>query len=256
MARKAGGVTSLEAAKACLVRAKTVAELRQAQAVVLPLECGLSLKQTAQVIGVSVGWACQLRTRFMRGEGVPGQGPRRRGGRRRENMTAAQEAAFLVPFFEKAKAGGVLVVGPIKQALDAHLGRNVPLSSVYNLLHRHGWRKLAPDKRHPKADVAAQEDWKKNSQTSCSKSTGSGKATGRSVMFQDEARFGRISDTRRCWCPKPVRPLCSAMVTQEYTYAYAAVSAADGRARHPDPTPRQRHMHAAFSWRSGKATPQ
>ena len=37
-------------------------------------------------------------------------------------------------------------------------------------------------------------------------------------MFQDEARFGRISDTRRCWCPKPARPLCQAMVTQEYTY--------------------------------------
>ena len=48
-------------------------------------------------------------------------------------------------------------------------------------------------------------------------------------MFQDEARFGRISDTRRCWCPKPVRPLCQAMVVQEYTYAYAAVSVADGR---------------------------
>jgi transposase len=44
------------------------------------------------------------------------------------------------------------------------------------------------------------------------------------VMFQDEARFGRISDTRRCWCPKPTRPVCYAMVTQEYTYAYAAVS--------------------------------
>jgi transposase len=43
-------------------------------------------------------------------------------------------------------------------------------------------------------------------------------------MFQDEARFGRISDTRRCWCPKPTRPVCYAMVTQEYTYAYAAVS--------------------------------
>nr|WP_231937471.1 IS630 family transposase [Caballeronia udeis] len=48
------------------------------------------------------------------------------------------------------------------------------------------------------------------------------------LMFQDEARFGRISDTRRCWCPKPVRPLCQAMVTQEYTYAYAAVSVTDG----------------------------
>jgi len=43
-------------------------------------------------------------------------------------------------------------------------------------------------------------------------------------MFQDEARFGRICDTRRCWCPAPTRPLCQSMVTQEYTYAYAAVS--------------------------------
>ena len=48
------------------------------------------------------------------------------------------------------------------------------------------------------------------------------------VMFQDEARFGRISDTRRCWCPKPARPLCYSMVTQEYTYAYGAVSVIDG----------------------------
>jgi len=48
-------------------------------------------------------------------------------------------------------------------------------------------------------------------------------------MFQDEARFGRISDVRRCWCPKPLRPMVRAMVTQEYTYAYAAVCPADGR---------------------------
>lgn len=47
-------------------------------------------------------------------------------------------------------------------------------------------------------------------------------------MFQDEARFGRISDTRRCWCPKPFRPVCQAMVTQEYTYAYAAACVVTG----------------------------
>lgn len=47
-------------------------------------------------------------------------------------------------------------------------------------------------------------------------------------MFQDEARFGRISDVRRCWCPKPFRPMVQAMVTQEYTYSYAALSPADG----------------------------
>ena len=47
-------------------------------------------------------------------------------------------------------------------------------------------------------------------------------------MFEDEARFGRISDTRRCWCPKPHRPLCQTMVKQEYTYTYGAVSVLDG----------------------------
>ena len=48
------------------------------------------------------------------------------------------------------------------------------------------------------------------------------------MMFEDEARFGRISDTRRCWCPKPHRPMCHSMVTQEYTYVYGAVSIIDG----------------------------
>jgi hypothetical protein len=48
------------------------------------------------------------------------------------------------------------------------------------------------------------------------------------LMFQDEARFGWIADVRRCGCPKPLRPACQAMLTQEYTYAYAAVSVLDG----------------------------
>jgi len=49
------------------------------------------------------------------------------------------------------------------------------------------------------------------------------------VMFQDEARFGRLSDPRRCWAPAPVRPLVRRGVVREYAYAYAAVSPADGK---------------------------
>ena len=48
-------------------------------------------------------------------------------------------------------------------------------------------------------------------------------------MFQDEARFGRISESKPCWCPKPIRPVCPTMVCQENTYAYGAVSIADGQ---------------------------
>ena len=47
-------------------------------------------------------------------------------------------------------------------------------------------------------------------------------------MFQDEARFGRISDVRRCWAPKPIRPLCQGMLTHEYTCAYGAVDVCTG----------------------------
>lgn len=133
MARRASGGECVEQAKACLAKARTVEGLRQAQAVVLPLEWGLSLEQTAQIIGVSVGWACQLRRRFVRTGGVPDSGRGRRGGRRHENMTPDEEVAFLAPFFEKAKAGGILVVGEIKRAMDVRLGRKVALASAYNL---------------------------------------------------------------------------------------------------------------------------
>lgn len=47
-------------------------------------------------------------------------------------------------------------------------------------------------------------------------------------MFQDEGRFGRISDPRRCWAPSGLRPDVPAQVVREYTYAFAAVSPHDG----------------------------
>jgi transposase len=166
MARTARGSDLLEQARGILSKAKTAEELRQAQAVVMPLEFGFSIEQTARAIGVSPGWACQLRNRFIRDGGIPGEGKPSRGGRRRENMSLAEEKAFLAPFFEKAKVGGILVVSEIKDALDQRLGRNVALASAYNLLHRHDWRKLAPDKRHPKSDADAQDKWKKNFPTS------------------------------------------------------------------------------------------
>jgi hypothetical protein len=73
-------------------------------------------------------------------------------------MSVAQEREFLAPFLESAAAGGVLVVGQIKAALDRRLGREVALASAYNLLHLHNWRKLAPDKRHPQSDPVAQQE--------------------------------------------------------------------------------------------------
>jgi hypothetical protein len=87
----------------------------------------------------------------------------RRGGRRRELLSIEEEKAFLAPWIEKAEAGGVLVVPPIHLAFQEFVGHEVPKSTVYRLLARHGWRKVTPDTRHPKSDAASQEEFKKNS---------------------------------------------------------------------------------------------
>jgi transposase len=47
-------------------------------------------------------------------------------------------------------------------------------------------------------------------------------------MFEDEARFGRISDPRRCWAPAGVRPTVQVQIVREYEYAFAAASPHDG----------------------------
>jgi Winged helix-turn helix len=40
----------------------------------------------------------------------------------------------------------------------------VHIDTIYRLLHRHGWRKLAPRARHPKANQEEQDAFQKNRQ--------------------------------------------------------------------------------------------
>lgn len=180
MARMARGSKVVKQARKAIAEASTIEQLRQAQAVVLPLDHGLSLADTAQMIGLSVGWTCRLRNAFIHGEVVGDGSVPARGGRRRENFTPEREAEVLRPFLERARNGGVLVVPELKPMLEAELGRPMALSSVYNLLHRHGWRKLAPDKHHPQHNVQAQQDWKKNSRKKSGVSVATGPAARRS----------------------------------------------------------------------------
>lgn len=163
MARPATGQAFIEAAQNQIACAKSVDALRAAQALLLPLAFGLSLEQTATAIGLSKSRTGKLRTQFQRIEMGIEQPKTKAGLRNHARMTLDEEAAFLAPFIDKAKNAGIIVVPPLQAELERHLGRTVASSTVYRLLQRHGWRKLAPDKQHPKADIVAQEEWKKNS---------------------------------------------------------------------------------------------
>lgn len=49
------------------------------------------------------------------------------------------------------------------------------------------------------------------------------------IMFQDEARFGRVRQPARCWAPQHTRPVVPQQIIRQYTYAYSALSPLDGR---------------------------
>ena len=153
----------VDAARQSVRQTADIQELRQALAVLLPAEVGASLEQTARVLEVGRATVPRLQRSFRQCRTPGGRRPGHWGGRRRALMSAEAELAFFRPWVEKAQAGGVLVLSPIRAALAQALGRRVAASVIYRLLVRHGWRRVAPDTRHPKSNPQVQEDWKTNS---------------------------------------------------------------------------------------------
>lgn len=144
-----------------LREAREVDEFKRIQCVWLRSALGLSVEQIAVATGLAPASVRCFHSRFIK----QGPGVLRsvgRGGRRRQNLTVEQEAALLEKFFNTAEHGGILEVGKMKSAYEQAVGRKVPRSTVYRMLARHGWRKLAPRPRHPKSDPRAQEEFKKN----------------------------------------------------------------------------------------------
>jgi transposase len=73
----------------------------------------------------------------------------RKGGNHR-NMSFEEEAAFLEPFMTAAEAGQIVEVSTIKQAYEEKTGRELKSHGhIYQVLNRHGWRKVMPRSKHP-----------------------------------------------------------------------------------------------------------
>ena len=150
-------------ARVMVAESTDIRQLKAAQAVLLPAVTGATLEQTASLLGVGRPSVHRLQQQFRQSLQAPSRPPKKWGGRRRTLLRWEEEEAFLAPWVEQARQAGVLVVSPLRAALAERLGRKIAPSVVYRLLARHGWRKVAPDTRHPKCDPAAQAEWKKNS---------------------------------------------------------------------------------------------
>lgn len=156
----------VEAAQQLVQNARTARELKTGLSVIIPKECGVSNEIAAKALNVGVATVVRMQRRIRDQVDGKKEGKSSWGGRRRQTMSVEEETEFLKPWVEKAETGGVLVVPPIRAALEERMNHPVAPSTVYRMLARHGWRKVEPDTCHPKRDPQAQNDFKKNFQKS------------------------------------------------------------------------------------------
>jgi transposase len=159
MARPATGREFLKAAKERIASAKTVEALRAAQALLLPLEFGLSLEETATVIGLSKSRTGKLRTQFQRIETGALQIRSKKELRNHARMSLAEEVKFLARFVAEAKDPGTLSIAELKTELERYIGSPVSTSTVYQLLRRHGLSKQVHQRRRDFMPPQAWKDW-------------------------------------------------------------------------------------------------
>jgi transposase len=133
---------------------------RQRIQMVLLRESGITQPAIAEAMGVSLSTVNRTHMAFDHG-GIKALKPKPTGGRQRENMTLAEERVLLARFAKAAGAGEMLNIHSLKAAYEKAIGHETSNSTIYNLLARHGWRKLMPRPYHPKRDLAAQQDFKK-----------------------------------------------------------------------------------------------
>ena len=110
---------------------------------------GYSAAETAKMLGINRSNVYQQYRRY-EAEGLKGFTESKYGGNHRA-LTEAQEREILEQFEKAAEAGQVVTAQDIKRAFDEVRGKDTGRGYIYMLLERHGWRKVMPRSKHPKA---------------------------------------------------------------------------------------------------------
>jgi DDE superfamily endonuclease/Winged helix-turn helix len=141
-----------------------------------------------------------------------------------------EERAVLAGLRSRARAGRLITAAEVHTDVERSVGHAVSDDYLYSLLHRHGWRKIEPRPRHVRADPAVQRSFKRDFPGLVRQLVASAPCHLRPcLLFEDEARFGRISAARACWAPPDVRPRVGRQQVREYCQGMLAASPIDGR---------------------------
>lgn len=148
-----------------LKQARSVADQRRIQAVLMRALDSSPPERIAVVTGLSVNTVRMLHSRFLReGEafliGRPG-----RGGRRHSLLSTEEQTVLLNKHVQAASEGHIVEAGSFKREYEALVGHPVAATTVYRLLAKAGWRKIVPRPSHPGKQPEAEAAFKKNTRT-------------------------------------------------------------------------------------------
>ena len=155
--------------------------------------------------------------------GVEGLRRARRGGRR--CRLSARQLEMVADWIDAGPEVGADVpsrfrLRDIVERIAAAFSVRYSLEGVRKLLRRLGFRHISPRPLHPKADLAAQEDFRWNfSQLAASAAGG---AVTIEIWFQDEARAGQQGMLSRVWARKGTRPRIPRDRHFGYCYLFSA----------------------------------
>ena len=137
-----------------------------AVSVLMASKLKLTCVQIGQVLGVGKATVVRMNQKF-RTDSTPDK--KDWGGRRHQVLTAEEEKVVLAELEGCAAKGEVVGANRVKAHIEQKKGAPVSLQTAYNFLYRAGWRKVVPDKVHPKGNPEKQEEFKKKSSRKPSK---------------------------------------------------------------------------------------
>jgi len=131
---------SKESLKNLLNTTQNKTDFLRIQCVWLRVELGFDAEIIFRITGWAAGTVKKIWSNYLKnGEGtLIGIG---RGGRRRNYLTYEEEELFLAQFLKKSPSGNNVLVADIKKSYEDRIQRTIPKSTIYRLLHRHGWKK-------------------------------------------------------------------------------------------------------------------
>lgn len=151
---------SIEQIKEKMKASKDPRQLQRWQIIYTALLQPRKAEEIARDLGVSKSLVQKIISRYNK-LGAPSIEVKHCGGRYNEYITREEEENFLLPFFERADQGEFITAKAIHIAYEEKVASSVHETTIYRLLKRHGWRKVAPRPRHPQADKQVQEVFKK-----------------------------------------------------------------------------------------------